>query len=267
MDLEHLTKHQIILLTLLVSFVTSIATGIVTVSLMNQAAPSVSRTINQIVERTIQTVVPTTGGPVVTTEKTIVVKDDDLASQSITSVQKSIIRITAKGGDELLARGVIIDSKGTALTDQGSLVATGAELFDAILYDGTRVGVIFHETKATTTPLATVMVAIGTSTGVMPAAIADITKLRLGQSVLRIGGKGVDSVGSGVIAMLPTRVGDSTSNVEATVSSATPGSLLMTIFGEIIGIATTNSLSESPSSYTTVAKVPLAPGTKTPFKK
>ena len=35
--MENLTKPQIILLTLLVSFVTSIATGIVTVALMNQA--------------------------------------------------------------------------------------------------------------------------------------------------------------------------------------------------------------------------------------
>ena len=34
MDLEKLTKHQTVLLTLLVSFVTSIATGIVTVGLL-----------------------------------------------------------------------------------------------------------------------------------------------------------------------------------------------------------------------------------------
>ena len=35
--MEHLNKQQLILLTLLISFVTSIATGIVTVSLMDQA--------------------------------------------------------------------------------------------------------------------------------------------------------------------------------------------------------------------------------------
>ena len=43
MDIEHLTKHQIVLLTLLVSFVTSIATGIVTE--VTKLTKSVKRTI------------------------------------------------------------------------------------------------------------------------------------------------------------------------------------------------------------------------------
>ena len=51
MDMEELSKSQIILLTLLVSFVTSIATGIVTVSLMNQAPPAIAQTVNRIIER------------------------------------------------------------------------------------------------------------------------------------------------------------------------------------------------------------------------
>src|SRR6185295_4552852 len=112
MDLEHLNKHQIVLLTLLVSFVTSIATGIVTVSLMGQAPPSISRTINQIVERTVETVAaaPAPTQPAAVTQKTVVVKDDDLTAQSIASVQKAMVRIVdAKNPDTLLARGVIID--------------------------------------------------------------------------------------------------------------------------------------------------------------
>src|SRR4029077_18213268 len=54
MDIEKLTKSQIVLLTLLVSFVTSIATGIVTVSLMDQAPPAIAQSVSRIVEHTVE---------------------------------------------------------------------------------------------------------------------------------------------------------------------------------------------------------------------
>ncbi|MBY0293824.1 hypothetical protein K2Q08_00645, partial [Patescibacteria group bacterium] len=197
MDLERLTKHQIILLTLLVALVTSIATGIVTVSLMNQQPQGITRTINQIVEHTVQTVVPASenaAAAATVTTKTVVIKNDDLTAQSIAAVQKSIVRITAKGGEELVARGVIVDGKGTALTDRSSLAASGATSFDAILSDGTRVPVTVVS-DATSSALAVITVLSGTSTAAAPAVLADPTKIQLGQSVIRIGGKGIDTVG------------------------------------------------------------------------
>ena len=56
MDIEHLTKTQIVLLVLLVSFVTSMATGIVTVSLMDQAPEGVTYTINRFIEQSAEAV-------------------------------------------------------------------------------------------------------------------------------------------------------------------------------------------------------------------
>jgi len=53
MDLEHLTKTQIVLLGLLISFVTSMATAIFTVSLVNQSPPPITNTINRVVERIV----------------------------------------------------------------------------------------------------------------------------------------------------------------------------------------------------------------------
>ena len=85
MDIEQLSKSQIILLTLLVSFVTSIATGIVTVSLMGQAPPSIAQSVNRIVERTVEKVIPAgqTASTVITREKTVVVKESDLISEAV----------------------------------------------------------------------------------------------------------------------------------------------------------------------------------------
>jgi hypothetical protein len=56
--IEHLTNTQIVLLTFLVAFVTSIVTGITVVTLMDQEPQAVSQTINRIVQRTIERVIP-----------------------------------------------------------------------------------------------------------------------------------------------------------------------------------------------------------------
>lgn len=56
MDIRELDKKQLILLTLLITFVVSIATGIVTVSLMNQVPKSVLQPINNVIERVIEKV-------------------------------------------------------------------------------------------------------------------------------------------------------------------------------------------------------------------
>jgi hypothetical protein len=262
MDLENLTKHQIVLLTLLVSFMTSIATGIVTVSLMDQAPPGVTKTINQIVEHTVERVVPSTQGAAATTVKTVVVKDDDLTAQSIAAIQKSIIRIVGKGDDKLIARGVIVSGSGAALTDKAAIAASNFDSFEAILNSGERLPLHIPKGQSASSSLALVQVTVGTSTKYAVASVVGASKLQLGQSVIRIGGTGTDIVGEGIIAALPL---SGSNQLQASVTSATPGSIIMTLFGEIIGVATSDSLSDGANIYTLASIPQLAPpATKLP---
>lgn len=260
MDLEHLNKAQIILLTLLVSFVTSIATGIVTVSLVNQAPPAVTATVNRIIERTVEKVVtaPATQAAVPAGVKTVVVKDDDLIAQSIATIRGSIIRIVTKGNpDFLVARGLIIDAKGVAITDRGSIDTNLS--YEAYLPSGERVPLTVRP-AATSSPTALIDLTLSTTTASLSAAIfGDPAKLQLGQTVVRVGGKGADAVGIGVVAVLPPK-NDPSPSVEATIISNTPGALLMTIFGEVVGITTTDSLALGSDFYSTPSIFKAAAG-------
>jgi hypothetical protein len=248
MNLEQLTKHQIILLTLLVSFMTSIATGIVTVSLMSQAPPSVSHTINEIVERTVQTIAAPAGA--VTPSTTITVNGNDVVTQSIAMVQKSIVLIVAKGSNSLIARGVVVSADGKVVTDPTALAASGASAFEAILPDSSRLPLTVTAGSATSS-VAIAQIVLGTSTvTLVPASLANENKLALGQSVIRIGGVGADTVAEGVIATVPSD--DLNGIVETTVPSMIPGSLLMTTSGQIIGITTGDSLVQGNDYYSLV---------------
>src|SRR3989338_1891737 len=99
--MEHLNKQQLILLALLVSFVTSIATGIITITLMDQAPPGVTQTINRVVEKTIERVItePTKQAATVVTKETLVVKADDLIIDAIERNTGSVVRIREATGE------------------------------------------------------------------------------------------------------------------------------------------------------------------------
>lgn len=86
--MEELNKTQIILLTLFITFVTSVTTGIVTVTLLEQAPPGVTQTINRVVERTIEKVTP-----VVTKTETRVVGQEDEIIRTASLNKPAVVRI------------------------------------------------------------------------------------------------------------------------------------------------------------------------------
>jgi S1-C subfamily serine protease len=122
--MEDLTKNQIVLLTLLVSFVTSIATGIVTVTLMDQAPQGVTQTVNRVVERTIERVVP--GEPterVVIREVPVEITQEQLVMDVINDSSPAVVRLETTAGENL-GSGFVLGNAGAVLTVSRFLPAT-----------------------------------------------------------------------------------------------------------------------------------------------
>jgi len=126
MNLEQLSKTQIVLLTLFVSFVTSIATGIVTVTLVEQAPSDVTRTINTVVERTVEKVVPGETRIVERIKEISNPTESDLAIGAIDKTQNVLVIARTSLGTRV--KGFFVSNKGEALVMAPAGVDVGNEL-------------------------------------------------------------------------------------------------------------------------------------------
>ena len=89
-EINDLNKTQLILLAILLSFVVSIATGIVTATLLQQAPPAVTQTINRVVQQTIEKVAPDyTPGKT----QTVIVKEDDLVVDAVSKARANLYQV------------------------------------------------------------------------------------------------------------------------------------------------------------------------------
>lgn len=224
--MEHLTKQQIILLALLVSFVSSIASGIVTVSLMGQSTPTVSQTINRVVERTIERVSPSA----TTTKETIIVREDQATIDAIARVSKAVARIQRNG--ETIALGVIISSSGT-------IVAETHEVYSGSLYaslDGGNIVPVNFISRDSTTGLSLFKAEQSSDPKLArvysPVSLADSKTLKLGQTTVLVQGLDDLSVATGIVSTI-TAQNIRTSAKEMSVDSP---AILVNLFGELIGI-------------------------------
>lgn len=274
MDIERLTKAQIVLLTLLISFVTSIATGIVTVTLLDQAPPAVTQTINRVVERTVERVVPgeTQGASVITKEVTTVVKEEDLIPQSITKSSKSLVRVfrITSDGPVFSGLGVIASHDGIIATD--SALVTEGGTYSVELSDGEEFETEIIENSANEATALLKMVSEETLS-LFPIGFSDINALKLGQTVIVLSGVKQTSVSTGIIGGLNEEeivISDGGSNVvgeeeekqtisvlnsiSTTVdkSDVLKGSPLINIFGEVVGISTFESRGYGTGVFTPI---------------
>lgn len=262
MDIEKLSKSQIVLLTLLVSFVTSIATGIVTVSLMDQAPPSIAQTVNRVVERTVERVVPSgqTASAAAATEKTVIVTESDLIVKAVESVTPSIVRLfttskDAEGKDTevFLGLGIIIGDDGTIVTDTAALPASGSVV--VAMDSGERVGGQLISSDASS-GIALLQGATSTEKGPVLWKSVPLAsqKQSLGETVISISGRAATRVGDGIVTALEKGVSEGASETIETnipVGSVAFGSPLVNMRGEVTGISTTASRLLSENAFLT----------------
>ena len=141
--MESLTKTQIVLLVLLVSFVTSLATGIVTVTLVNQAPQPITHTISKVVEKLVPKEVPVKEKTVIFSNEENLVKVIKEASLAVVSVMVATAKdLTATTTNEEVGKkpmpagsGFFISKDGIVLTNR-HIVEDAALEYVAITSDG-----------------------------------------------------------------------------------------------------------------------------------
>lgn len=264
--MEELTKQQIVLLTLLVSFVTSIATGIVTVSLMDQAPKSVTQTINRVVERTVEKVVPTSGGANVGgIKETIIVKSDDLVVEAIEKNKNNIIKIFkikdvyGSKVERFGGLGVVVSKNLIAVDisilskehdDGGSIIPESYKAMNAkgIKFSAVPVGVddsnniVYFEPRDENGKLDKTI-------DLQLVKFGDSDSLKLGQTVIAIGGSGDEIVSTGIIASINESKSKpykfSTVKTDIQFDEPIVGTILINLSGEIVGTLANKSIGKA----------------------
>ncbi len=89
--MENLTKTQFVTLIILVSFVTSLATGIVTVTLVNQAPPLMTQTIHKVIEK----VMPSSNNSNGNQAASVAMSGQDYVVRAVEKVSSAVMSIIA----------------------------------------------------------------------------------------------------------------------------------------------------------------------------
>lgn len=264
--MEDLNKHQIILLTLLISFVTSIATGIMTVSLLQEAPLEITRNINRIVEKTIETVIPATVAKPAereVTTVTVVVKEEDLVIDSINKNVNSIVRIIEKEVDimeqSFYGIGLIINKDGSIIADRKTI--SGTSVYTAVTSNGaefrlTPVGVDKQTNFIIFKSILVEKNAEGKevkSSYVFVPVTLSVREPKLGQTLISIGGVEENSVGVGRAASFEMKEsGTGTSsikflagiNTDISQKDFVSGSPLFNLDGDLVALKSTPDASK-----------------------
>ncbi len=245
-----LNTQQIILLCLLVSFVTSIATGITVVSLLQQAPEPVTQTINRVVERTVETV---TQQPIEDIKDdikniinqeanqpskevvTVVVNQEDQSINAVAKNEESIARIKKNSREEeFVTLGVVIKNTGDIIVDK-RMVERRGEYF---AYYGSRKFKVQADSSTETNDFITLKIKEENPGNFTAASLGDSNSLKLAQSVISLSGSTQTSISTGEISALSKNSEGVPTIIKTSVNpqNVLNGSVLLNLSGSIIGI-------------------------------
>ncbi|MEY2640641.1 MAG: hypothetical protein RL150_34 [Candidatus Parcubacteria bacterium] len=252
--MHDLNKQQVVLLCLLVSFVTSVATGITVVSLLDQSPQPVTQTINRVVERTVEKVIDQAEDaglveqrPVERVVETVVVNQEDLTVDAVDKNAPRFVRIYGHdrfGNRKFAGVGVVANAQGAIVTDDS--VALLYNTFEADYAEGTHQvalkGGVLQGTIAVFLPTDAADKTFGA------IAFGDSQSLKLAQSVIVLSGTTANTVATGIITGLTTAAGAVSTDASSVPTEAltqiatnidpasvTAGSMLMTLKGDVVG--------------------------------
>ncbi len=267
MDLKELNASQLVLLTLLVSFVTSIATGVVTISLMEQAPPTVAQTVNRVVERTVERIVPAAQEASVVvptvTEKTVIVKEADYIAAAVERITPSIVRLFTVGTDEeggeidvFLGLGVVISDSGTILTDAAAWPASGTVIVERP--DGSRVPA-YLQTKYEDSGVLLLDGATSTPEGDISWRAANVStdEVKLGAPVVSIAGRTGIRVGNGIVSAFPASESFGFIDTNVPQGAIVFGSVVLDTEGRVIGLSTAVSRAQAETTFLATRSMPM----------
>jgi hypothetical protein len=241
MDIKDLNKTQLILLAVLLSFVVSIATGITTVTLMQQAPASITTPINHVVQQTIEKIQQVEGKTIM---QTVVVKEEDLVVDAIAKNASAVFSITKETQNADLTTSEVSAGRGFAVSTDGIIVADAALVPDKGVYFAKNASGKFKADFISTTKAGFSFLNIGAPVNgtdkltLTVPVLGDLGKMKIGQKIIVLGGNISSSIFEGLNA---------DKSMDLTVSKLNGGSLVLNLDGEALGVALTGeSISFAP---------------------
>lgn len=228
MDVKELNKTQLILLAVLLSFVTSIATGITTVTLMQQAPVSFTAPVNRVIQQTIEKIQQVEGK---TTVQTVVVKEEDLVVDAIAKNNSAVFSIIKETQDTDGQTIEVSAGRGFAISTDGIIVADASLVPDKEVYYVKNDSGKFKADFVSTNKAGFSFLKIGASVNgtdklvfTVPA-FGDLSLMKVGQKILVLG----NSISSSIF--------EGNNDVNINVTKSNTGGLVLNLDGEVIGIA------------------------------